>query len=54
MIEVKYILPHRHIVKEEQRKKERVGEEGSEENQRSCCIRQDKGTNAAYEDQKDD
>jgi hypothetical protein len=31
-----------------------AGEEGSEENQRSCCIRQDKGTKAACEDQKDD
>jgi hypothetical protein len=32
----------------------RAEEEGSEENQRSCCIRQDKGTKAACEDQKDD
>jgi hypothetical protein len=32
----------------------RAGEEGSEENQRGCCTRQDKGTKAACEDQKDD
>jgi hypothetical protein len=29
----------------------RAEEEGSEENQGSCCIRQDKGTKAACEDQ---
>jgi hypothetical protein len=29
-------------------------EEGREENQGSCCIRQDKGRKAACEDQKDD
>jgi hypothetical protein len=28
--------------------------EGCEENQGRCCIRQDKGTKVASEDQKDD
>jgi hypothetical protein len=32
----------------------RTEEEGREEDQRSCCICQDKGTKAAYEDKKDD
>jgi hypothetical protein len=31
---------------------ERAEEEGRKENQGSCCIRQDKGRKAAYEDQK--
>jgi hypothetical protein len=68
MIEVKYVPPHRRVVKEEPRKKEglkkkeegrveeegRAEEEGREENQGRCCIRQDKGTKAACEYQKDD
>jgi hypothetical protein len=33
---------------------ERAEEEGRKENQRSCCIRQDKGRKAACEDQKND
>jgi hypothetical protein len=33
---------------------ERAEEEGRKENQGSCCIRQDKRTKAACEDQKDD
>jgi hypothetical protein len=33
-------------------KEERVEEEGRKENQGRCCIRQDKGRKAAYEDQK--
>jgi hypothetical protein len=33
---------------------ERAETEGHEENQGICCIRQDKGTKAACEDQKDD
>jgi hypothetical protein len=32
----------------------RAEEEGREENQKSCCISQDKGTKAVCEDQKDD
>jgi hypothetical protein len=31
-----------------------AGEKGREENQERCCIRKDKGTKAACEDQKDD
>jgi hypothetical protein len=59
MIEVKNVPPHRHVVKEEPREKEglkkkKEPKKGREENQGRCCIRQDKGTKAACEDQKDD
>jgi hypothetical protein len=56
MIEVKYVPPHRRVVKEEPMKKEELNkkEEPKKKNQGSCCIRQDKGTKAACEDQKDD
>jgi hypothetical protein len=33
---------------------ERAKEDGHNENQGSCCIRQDKGRKDACEDQKDD
>jgi hypothetical protein len=60
MIEVKYIPPHHRVVKEKQRKKEEPRKKDElkkkevKKNQRSCCIRLDKGTKAAREDQKDD
>jgi hypothetical protein len=60
MIEVENVPPHRRVVKEEPRnkeglkQKERAKEEGREENQGRCCIRQDKGRKAACEDQKND
>jgi hypothetical protein len=40
--------------KEGVEEEERAEEEGREESQRSCCIRQDKGRKVACEDQKDD
>jgi hypothetical protein len=36
------------------KEEERAEEEGRKENQRSCCIRQDKGRKAACEDQKNE
>jgi hypothetical protein len=56
MIEVKDVPPHRRVVKEEPRKNEGLkkerAEEGCEESQGRCCIRQDKERKAACEDQK--
>jgi hypothetical protein len=58
MIGVKDVPPHRRVVKERTKeegraeKEERAEEEGRKENQGRCCIRQDKGRKAAYEDQK--
>jgi hypothetical protein len=54
MIEVKYVSPHRRVVKEKPRKKEDPKKKVMKKNQGSCCIHQDKGTKAACEDQKDD
>jgi hypothetical protein len=60
MIEVKNVPPHRRVVKEEPRKteglkkEERAEEEGHEESQGRCRIRQDKGRKVACEDQKND
>jgi predicted aspartyl protease len=53
MIEVKYVLPHRRVVKEEPSKKEEPKKKEVKK-VRSCCIRQDKGTKAVCGDQKDD
>jgi hypothetical protein len=52
MSEVKYVPPHPRVVKEEPRKKEELKKKKVKKNQRSCCIRQDKGTKAACEEQK--
>jgi hypothetical protein len=60
MIEVKNVPPHHRAVKEEPREKEglkkkkELKKKDVKKNQGRCCIRQDKGTKATCEDQKDD
>jgi hypothetical protein len=48
MIEVKYVPPHRHVVREEPRKKEEPKKKDVKK------IKEVGGTKAACEDQKDD
>jgi hypothetical protein len=54
MFHLNVVLLRRTKEKVRAEKEERAEEEGHEESQGRCCIRQDKGRKAACEDQKND